>query len=72
LPKPPPIIQPSCENHNKVSSIISPIRGPCFQDAYNLTALYNEGITGQGQTIVIIDSYGSPTALADLQQFSSD
>jgi subtilase family serine protease len=43
-----------------------------LRDAYNLTPLYNEGITGQGQTIVIIDSYGSPTALADLQQFSSD
>jgi subtilase family serine protease len=43
-----------------------------IQAAYNLTNLYNEGITGAGQTIVIIDSYGSPTALADVQQFSSD
>ena len=42
-----------------------------LQDAYNLTGLYNEGITGAGQTIVIIDSYGSPTALEDLQTFST-
>jgi subtilase family serine protease len=43
-----------------------------LQAAYNLTPLYDEGVTGQGQTIVIVDSYGSPTALADLQQFSAD
>jgi subtilase family serine protease len=39
--------------------------------AYGVDALHTEGWTGTGQTIVIVDSYGSPTALADLQTFST-
>src|SRR5439155_4334425 len=39
--------------------------------AYGVDALHNEGLTGAGQTIVIVDSYGSPTALQDLQIFST-
>src|SRR5260221_4837752 len=38
--------------------------------AYGVDALHHEGLTGAGQTIVIVDSYGSPTALQDLQIFS--
>jgi subtilase family serine protease len=40
--------------------------------AYGLDVVHAGGTTGSGQTIVIVDSYGSPTALQDLQQFSSD
>jgi subtilase family serine protease len=40
--------------------------------AYGVDAVHAGGTTGAGQTIVIVDSYGSPTALQDLQQFSSD
>ncbi|MSP12499.1 MAG: hypothetical protein EXR62_06025 [Chloroflexi bacterium] len=39
--------------------------------AYGVDALHAEGTTGKGQTIVIVDSYGSPTALQDLQFFST-
>lgn len=39
--------------------------------AYGIDALHAEGLTGRGQTIVVIDSYGSPTALSDLQTFST-
>ncbi len=39
--------------------------------AYGVDALHREGWTGQGQTIVIVVSYGSPTALQDLQTFST-
>src|SRR5579863_947530 len=39
--------------------------------AYDLNALYADGINGNGETIVIVDAYGSPTALADLNTFSS-
>jgi len=39
--------------------------------AYGVDALHNEGWTGQGQTIVVVDPYGSPTVLQDLQVFSS-
>jgi subtilase family serine protease len=39
--------------------------------AYGVDALHNEGWTGKGQTIIVVDSYGSPTALQDLQVFSA-
>ena len=39
--------------------------------AYGVEALHNAGWTGKGQTIVLVDSYGSPTALQDLQTFST-
>jgi len=38
--------------------------------AYNLNALYAEGYTGSGQTIVIIDWCGSPTIQSDANAFS--
>jgi subtilase family serine protease len=37
--------------------------------AYNLPALYNRGITGKGQTIVVVDAFGSPTIADDLLSF---
>ena len=40
-----------------------------IQSAYDLPALYKRGITGQGQTIVIVDSFGSPTIAHDLTVF---
>jgi subtilase family serine protease len=39
--------------------------------AYGLDQVHSQGLTGVGQTIVIVDSFGSPTALSDLQTFSS-
>jgi subtilase family serine protease len=41
------------------------------EQAYNLPKLYAEGITGKGSTIVIVDSYGSPTIKHDLGVFDS-
>jgi subtilase family serine protease len=38
--------------------------------AYGVDGLHAEGLMGQGQTIVVVVSYGSPTALEDLQVFS--
>jgi len=37
--------------------------------AYDLPPLYGKGITGTGQTIVIVDSFGSPTIRHDLAAF---
>jgi len=37
--------------------------------AYHLPALYSKGITGKGETIVIVDAYGSPTISDDVAQF---
>jgi subtilase family serine protease len=39
--------------------------------AYNLGPLQRRGIDGRGQTIVIVDSFGSPTITADLASFDS-
>jgi subtilase family serine protease len=40
-----------------------------YRVAYNLNSLYRQNITGQGQTIVIVDSFGSPTIRTDLAAF---
>jgi subtilase family serine protease len=37
--------------------------------AYNLAPLYKHGATGKGETIVIVDSFGSPTIKQDLTFF---
>ena len=50
--------------------------GPCYtpaqiRAAYNIQQLIDAGIDGSGQTIVIIDSFGSPTLLEDVAAFSA-
>jgi subtilase family serine protease len=40
-----------------------------FQKAYNLGPLYANGWTGKGKTIAIVDSFGTPTGLADLKVY---
>ncbi|MCX4882265.1 S8 family serine peptidase [Streptomyces sp. NBC_00847] len=42
-----------------------------YRKAYDLNALYRKGVTGKGRTIVIVDSYGSPTVQHDLDVYSS-
>jgi subtilase family serine protease len=47
---------------------------PCYspqeiRTAYGLNGLIGAGMVGTGQTIVLIESYGSPTIQADLQSF---
>ena len=39
------------------------------ETAYNLGPLYARGVTGKGETIVIVDSFGSPTIKRDLAVF---
>jgi subtilase family serine protease len=51
--------------------------GPCYspqeiRTAYGLNKLIDAGMVGSGQTIVLIESYGSPTIVADLQTFDLD
>ena len=47
-----------------------PCYGPAqIEQAYGTPQLYKKGIEGQGQTIVIVDSFGSPTIAADLAAF---
>ena len=40
-----------------------------IRQAYDLPALYAKGVTGKGATIVIVDSFGSPTIAHDLTAF---
>jgi subtilase family serine protease len=40
-----------------------------IQQAYGLPAVYASGVTGKGTTIVIVDSFGSPTIKNDLSVF---
>jgi len=55
----------SCESDYKVACYVpSQVRA-----AYDLPALYSTGVTGKGTTIVIVDSYGSPTIRNDLSVF---
>jgi subtilase family serine protease len=49
---------------------------PCYdpaemETAYNEQPLFARGITGAGETIVIVDSYGSPTIKSDLATFDA-
>jgi subtilase family serine protease len=49
---------------------------PCYspqdiQTAYGVDNLLSRGDNGRGETIVIIDSYGSPTITADLASFDA-
>jgi subtilase family serine protease len=39
--------------------------------AYDVAPLLRKGVTGAGQTIVIVDSFGSPTIASDLAHFDS-
>ena len=40
-----------------------------FQQAYDLRPLYARGLNGAGKTIIIVDSFGSPTIQSDLATF---
>ncbi|MGH3290741.1 MAG: S53 family peptidase [Trebonia sp.] len=42
-----------------------------LQKAYNLAPLFAKGIEGQGQTIVIVDAFGSPSIASDLKTFDA-
>jgi subtilase family serine protease len=50
------------------------LKYPCYspeqiQEAYNITPLLRKGLDGRGQTIVIVESFGSPTLQQDLTAF---
>ncbi len=55
----------SCEKAYKVACY-QPAQ---IQQAYGLPAVYASGVTGKGRTIVIVDSFGSPTIKSDLSVF---
>ena len=78
-----PHVQPTTQSrHASTNRLLSEaqclatpgIRLPCYgpaqlQAAYDEQPLFAHGITGAGETIVIVDSFGSPTIQADLAVF---
>jgi subtilase family serine protease len=42
-----------------------------LQRAYDLAPLFSRGIEGQGETIVIVDAFGSPSIASDLRTFDA-
>ena len=48
---------------------ISCYRPDQIRAAYNLSPLYARGLDGRGRTIVIVDSFGSPTIASDVHVF---
>lgn len=62
---------------NTAPSNLAGLEPPCIYvpsdlyTAYNLTPLYKAGLDGTGQTIAIVDAYGSLTIQQDLAAFSS-
>jgi subtilase family serine protease len=60
-----PLTTAGCEKAYQIACY-----GPAqIRQAYDLPALYAQGVTGQGATIVIVDSFGSPTIRNDLGVF---
>jgi subtilase family serine protease len=43
-----------------------------LETAYDMQPLYEKGLTGAGYTIVLVDSFGSPTIARDLATFDID
>ncbi len=60
-----PLSTAQCEKLDRIACY-SPNQ---LRTAYHLPAVYARGITGKGQTIVIVDSFGSPTIKVDLATF---
>ena len=60
-----PLTTAQCEQQFQIACY-----GPAqIEQAYDLPALYAHGTAGQGQTIAIVDSFGSPTIQHDLKVF---
>ncbi len=60
-----------------IATGVTPAKATCGYSAqaiaaqYGLPAVYKAGYRGQGQTIVLVDAYGSPTIQSDANTFSS-
>ena len=73
---PHPFAQPpttaECEAQPPIGVGIACYNPAQFEQAYDLNPLYHEGLDGAGKTIVLVDSFGSPTIRHDLAQFDAD
>ena len=81
--QPPVRVRPASTGHINAAALVAPLpTSQCvteigircysplqYRTAYNLDPLYQQGVTGKGRTIVIVDSFGSPTIQHDLEVF---
>ena len=63
--------QPPTEADCVASFTVPCYDAPQIETAYNEQPLFSHGITGKGETIVIVDSFGSPTIQSDLATFDA-
>jgi subtilase family serine protease len=64
--------QPPTTSQCETAIGIACYNAPQFEHAYGTDQLYPNGVTGAGQTIVIVDSFGSPTITQDLSTFDAE
>lgn len=69
LVKPKAMAPQGGQPHGNVTFTATSISAKLLPAVYNATSLYAMGFQGQGQTIGIMDFYGSPTVGQDLKQF---
>jgi subtilase family serine protease len=62
-----PYTTAQCQHHFHISCYTA----QQIQQAYNLPALYRKGINGAGTSIVIVETFGSPTIGRDLATFDA-
>ncbi|HXW95365.1 MAG TPA: hypothetical protein VEJ19_06650, partial [Nitrososphaerales archaeon] len=66
-----PAVATSSHFDSNVTFTASTFSAKELQPVYNATYFYSHGETGEGQTIGILDFYGSPTISSDLAQFDA-
>ena len=66
-----PARSPAQSRHENVGKPLAGLTPAQIERAYNLGPLRKRGIDGAHQTIVIVDSFGSPTIAHDLAAFDS-
>ena len=68
-----PIHTPSLTDHGdcpaQLVSFLNCYTPYLFRRAYGIQPLTDQGLTGKGQTVVLIESFGSPTAQRDINIF---
>ena len=69
-----PVIQLQSPDPFSTAQCLATLKIRCYSPlqyrvAYDLNSLYRSGVTGKGRTIVIVDSFGSPTIRNDLGVF---
>jgi len=69
VPQPTAVVPTPAQTHCTEAFAARCLTPQQVETAYDLGPLYARGVTGKGETIVIVDSFGSPTISRDLAVF---